>query len=100
MPTTAINAPGIFLFTRPRPTMTAENRQRHGKRRKARFTGGYALERMTELLERRAAAFTDAEEPAELTEGDLDADAGEEADQDTVRQEVGDEAEAIRAAQR
>ena len=51
------------------------------------------VQRVAELLEGGAGAFADTEQTAELPERDLDSDTGEEADEDAVRQEVGDEPE-------
>ncbi len=56
------------------------------------------LEGIAELLEGRAAALADAEQPAELAERHLDADTGQEADEDAVGQEVGDEPEPQQAS--
>ena len=94
-----MSAPGIFLLTRSSPTIVARTAIDTIERRDARL-GRDRPERVGELLERGAAALADSEHAAELAHRDLDADAGQEADEDAPRQEVGDEPELEQARQR
>ena len=93
MPTTAIKRAGDLLVDAAQPDDQWPGRSATRRASESWSRRRDALQRIAELLERRAAAFADTEQPAELAHGDLDADSGEEADQDAVRQEVGDEAE-------
>ena len=70
-----------------------QDADRHGQGGQAGLAVRDPLECVAELLEGRAAALADAEQAAELPQGHLDADAGEEADEDAVGEEVGDEPE-------
>ncbi len=76
-----------------------QDRDRDGQGRVDRVTSGDRLQRVGELLERRATAIGHPEHACHLTHRDLDADAGQEADEDAARQEIGDESELEDAGQ-
>ena len=89
---------GDLLVDAPQAHDDGQDGDRHGQGGQTGLTVRDRLERVAELLEGRAAALADAEQPAELAERHLDADAGQEADEDAVREEVGDEPEPQKAS--
>ncbi len=66
-----------------------ENRQAEGQRAESR----QAFAHLPQLPERPVRLHVDAEHPSEHGDADLDADAGEKADEGGARQEVGEEAQ-------
>ena len=90
-PTTAISAPGIFLFDRSAADDRRDHRRGDEDRRAARVRD--VPEGGEELPDRAAVAVGDAEHPGDLAHRHLDADTGQEADQHRAREEVGEEAE-------
>ena len=93
MPTTAMRAPGIFLLTRSQPDDVARTAIDTARVGTLVSPAAMARSALRELLEGRAAALADPEHAADLAHRDLDADAGQEADEHAVGQEVGDEPE-------
>ena len=90
-PTTAIRAPGTTFSTYFVPRMMAATTIETASVQPARVTD--VLERAPQLLQRPPCALRNAEHAADLARSDLDADAGEEADEHGAREEVGEEAE-------
>ena len=87
-----MRAPGIVLLTRPRPTIVA--RTAIETTRVGTFVWvGIAGASSTNFCDGAAALAGDPEHAADLAHRDLDADAGQEADEHAARQEVGDEPE-------
>ena len=95
-PMTAISAHGIF------GVMPAAERRSRSTPTETATVSAFALADVLaaprSLVERAARAAGHAEHPGHLAARDLDPDAGQEADQHRAREEVGEEAQAERAA--
>ena len=94
-PSTAISAPGMCRLTRRAPTHNGQHRNGDGQSVGVRLTE--LLEVGEQLLCRPAAAARNPEHARDLADGDLNAHAGQKADQDGPRQEIGEKAQANQA---